>query len=448
MSITFKQLIATINGKVIGKNFNESNVFNNFSIDTRTLEKNDVYIAIIGKKFDGNDFIEEAFKKGASLVVSSNVNLSNEKIIEVVDTNLALQKIAAHFIKSINPKIIAITGSNGKTTTKELAAIILKKYFSKKHVLVSKGNFNNDIGLSLTILGLKKVHKYILLEMGMNNAGEIERLCKIAPPDIAVITNIGEAHIENLKSRDNIARAKKEILIGAKRNSIAILPADDEYYDFLKSTNNIKKIITFGFGKTCDVSFDCDKNIYSLSTKNITVNTKLLGKHNITNIMAAIAISETLSVPVNIIKESLHSHKQIPGRLEVKSLRKNITLIDDSYNSNPSSMMRAIDVLAEHTKYKILVMGDMAELGEHAIKHHTDLAAYILDKKIDLVLGVGKLTSQVIAILGSIGHWYKTNNDLIIALDKFLRKECTVLVKGSRFMKMEDIVRALEDGNA
>jgi UDP-N-acetylmuramoyl-tripeptide--D-alanyl-D-alanine ligase len=446
--ISIRQLISTINGKFIGKTFDNADFVGNFSIDTRTLKNGDIFIAIIGERFDGNDFIEEAFNKGASLVISSRPNINNEQIIEVENTNIALQKIAFFLIKKVNPKIIAITGSNGKTTTKELAAMILRNYFSDKHVLVSKGNFNNNIGLPLTILELKKEHKYILLEMGMNHKGEIDQLCKIAPPDIAVITNIGEAHIENFKSRDDIASAKKEILTGAKRRSIAILPAEDDYYDFLKSSSNINKVIKFGFGNTCDVRFHPDENLYSIKTRKISIHCNLIGEHNRMNIMAAIAIGEALGIPCNVIKESLDGHVIISGRLEIKRLRKDIVLIDDTYNANPSSMMRAIDVLAEYKGNKILVIGDMAELGDLAIKHHKDLAKYILEKKIDMVFGVGKMTKLTIDVLGDVGRWYESNSDLTIDLEKLLKKECIVLVKGSRFMKMEQIVKDLQSRNA
>ena len=446
--ISIRQLISTINGKFIGKKFDNADFAGNFSIDTRTLKNDDIFIAIIGERFDGNDFIEEAFKKGASFVISSRPNINNRQIIEVENTNTALQNIASFLIKKINPKIIAITGSNGKTTTKELASIILRNFFSDKHVLVSKGNFNNNIGLPLTILGLKKEHKYILLEMGMNHKGEIDQLCKIAPPDIAVITNIGEAHIENFKSRDDIASAKKEILTGAKRKSIAILPAEDDYYNFLKSSSNIKKVIKFGFDNTCDIRFYPNENLYSIKTKKIAIHSKLIGEHNRINIMAAIAIGAALDIPCNLIKESLEGHVKISGRLEVKRLKKDIVLIDDSYNANPSSMMRAIDVLAEYKSNKILVIGDMAELGNFAIKHHKDLAKYILEKKIDVVFGVGKMTKLTIDILGDIGRWYASNSDLTIDLEKLLKKECIVLIKGSRFMKMEQIVKDLESRNA
>tara|TARA_B100000035_G_scaffold65972_1_gene53763 strand:+ start:27260 stop:28609 length:1350 start_codon:yes stop_codon:yes gene_type:complete len=446
--ISIRQLISTINGKIIGKKFDNLDFVRNFSIDTRTLKNDDVFIAIHGEKFDGNDFIEEALKKGASFVISSRPNINNEQIIEVKNTTTALQNIASFLIKKINPKIIAITGSNGKTTTKELASTILRNYFSDKHVLVSKGNFNNNIGLPLTILDLKKEHKYILLEMGMNHKGEIDQLCKIAPPDIAVITNIGEAHIENFKSRDDIASAKKEILFGAKRKSIAILPAQDDYYDYLKSSLNLEKVIKFGFDNTCDIQFHPNENLYSIKTKKIAIHSKLIGEHNKANIMAAIAICEALDIPSNIIKEGLDGHEPISGRLRVKRLRKDIVLIDDSYNANPSSMMRAIDVLAEYKGFKILAIGDMAELGKFALKHHKDLAKYILEKKIDMVFGVGKMTKLTIDILGDVGRWYKSNRDLTIDLEKLLKKECIVLIKGSRFMKMEEIVKDLESKNA
>ncbi len=443
--ITLNSLLSIIHGKVKNESFNDVKTLYNFSIDTRTLKKRDIYIAIVGERFDGNDFIEEAFKKGASWVISSKSNYNNDRIIQVDNTNIALQNIAAFLIKTLNPKIIAITGSNGKTTTKELTGKILKNYYTNKHVLVTYGNFNNDIGMPLTILGLTKQHKYILLEMGMNHAGEIEKLCKIASPDIAVITNIGEAHIENFKSRKHLAEAKKEILKGAKNKFIAILPGVDDYYNFLKSSINTKKIITFGLGEKCNIRFLKNENTYLLGEKKVTIKNQLIGEHNINNIMAALGVAEALNIPIDISKKALERQKPIKGRLETKILVNNIILIDDTYNSNPSAMRSAIDVLAQNKMYKILVMGDMAELGVLSTKHHKDIASYILSKKIDLVLCVGEMSKMIVKIIGKNGFWFSSNNDLTVYLKKIIHKDCAILVKGSRAMKMEQIVGSIEN---
>ena len=418
-----------------------------FSIDSRTIKKGDAYIAIEGKKYNGNNFVLDAIKNGAAIAFTSKKEYLAPNIFYVKDGKEFLKKIAGFIIKTINPKVIAVTGSNGKTTTKEITASILQQEYSEKELLIAQGNFNNDIGLPLTILRLNESHKIAILEMGMNHKGEIEDLTRIAPPHIAVITNIGEAHIENFESKDGIAEAKKEILANISKNSFVILPRDDKYFEFLAADLLSTNIITFGKSKESDIRFTTKDNLitrYFLLDKFLDAKCSMIGDHNIMNIMASIGVAKALKISTNLIKNGIESFKGVPGRLEFKYAKNGATIIDDSYNSNPSSMMAAIDVLASQTSsHKILVIGDMAELGEQSQRLHSDIIKYINDSGISHTFAIGGCMKQPITNNIEYGSWYNSKNDLIKDLSALLRKDSVVLIKGSRSMKMEEIINII-----
>ncbi len=445
IALKLSKLIAIVGGKIRQQNVDEAEVVSGFSIDSRTLNKNEVFIAIVGDNFDGNNYIDEVIEKGSPWIISSAKNHKNDQCIYVENTREALSKIAAHFIGIVAPKVIAITGSNGKTTTKEMVAKILFQKYSKSEVLVTKGNFNNDIGLPLTLFNLNQNHKIVVLEMGMNHEGEIIKLCEIAPPDIAVITNIGEAHIENFSSKDAIAKAKKEILIGAKSDAIAVLPQDDSYLSYLRSGLLLQKFISFGTHEHSDIRVELTKTALTIYGESVNIKATLLGKENLINMAAAVAVATALGISKDCVIKAFKDFSPIPGRLEIKKIDRNITIIDDSYNSNPSSMIMAIDVLNEHKLKKILIVGDMAELGPLSKKYHINMGHYILGKKIDLVLGIGNMTKHLIDVIGTKGFWYTSKETLLRDLKKKLQKDSVVLVKGSRVMQMEKIVNALEE---
>jgi len=445
IKITWNDLSSLV--ELPGSNVNYDLAISNFSIDSRTIKKGDVYIAIEGTKYNGNNFIPDAIKNGASIVFTSNKEYLALNIFYVKDGKEFLKKIAAFILKKLNPKVIAITGSNGKTTTKEIIASILQQEYSEKELLITKGNFNNDIGLPLTILRLNEEHKIAILEMGMNHKGEIEDLTRIAPPDIAVITNIGEAHIENFESKDGIAASKKEILANISENSFVILPKDDVYFEFLTKDLLTTKITTFGKSNESDIHYATKSNLitrYFLFDKFLDAKCGLIGKHNIMNIMAGIGVAQNLKISINSIKKGIESVRAVPGRLELKYAKNGATIIDDSYNSNPSSMMAAIDVLASHSSpHKILVIGDMAELGEQSPILHNDIIKYINDSGISFTLAIGNGMQQPIKNSIEFGNWHNSKNDLIKELEIVMREDSVVLVKGSRLMKMEEIINII-----
>ena len=361
------------------------------------------------------------------------------------DGKTALANIALFLREKIKLKVIAITGSNGKTSTKEILVSIMHKYLRQDKLLFTIGNFNNEIGLPLTLLNLKDTHTHAVLELGMNHSGEIAELTKIARPQIALITNIGEAHIENFKSKDNIAKAKKELLENSDQLETCVLPRDDEYYNFLaKDLRDLKKI-TFGFTKDatirCEVIEGQKIKIFT-PDENFDVKINLLGTHNIKNILAACACSYSLDIPPKIMKKSIEEIKPFPGRLEIIDSNRAV-IINDTYNSNPTSMKEAIDVLTSMEGKKILVIGDMAELGNNSNQYHKDLGDYIKESNIDFTLAVGRHTKITMQQLGRNKFWFDSKESLLSKLIKIITKKSIVLVKGSRFMKMEDIVNKI-----
>lgn len=445
IALKVSKLIQVIDGKIKQKQLEEDEEVFGFSIDSRTLRKNEIFIAIQGENFDGSNYIDVAIKKGSSWIITSSKNHKSNRCIYVKNTKETLCKIASYLVGEVSPKIIAITGSNGKTTTKEMVANILYQHYPKNEILVTKGNLNNDIGLPLTLFNLKENHTIVVLEMGMNHQDEITKLCKIAPPDIAVITNIGEAHLENFSSKNGIAKAKKEILLGAKKNGIAILPRDDVYFNYLKSDCLYLRCISFGINKNSNIRLDLSSKVLTVDEEKINIESSLLGKENLMNMAAAVSVANALELPTETIIKGMKTIDSIEGRLEVKITANNIKIIDDTYNSNPSSMMMAIDVLDQFKQKKILIVGDMAELGPLSKKYHTDIGHYILEKNIDLVMGIGNMTKYLIDVLGTKGLWYPSKEDLLNETNKILKKDTVVLVKGSRFMRMEQIVDRINE---
>ena len=419
--------------------------FHAISINSKKIKKDDIFIAIKGLNFDGHDYINEAFKNGAIAAIISDEEKISKNTILVNDTKKSLADIASFILKKFKPFVIGITGSNGKTTTKELIKSILDSNYGTNKILATQANYNNDIGLPLTIFNLNSEHSHIVLEMGMNHPKEISYLANIAPPNFAVITNIGEAHIENFKNREAIANEKKDILRNLKAERIAILPKDSEFFDFLvKDLKNVK-VLSFGMGKDADISCELlnHKKILIKTPKyDLEIKSKLLGHNNISNILAAVTCAYQLKINPTKIKEGIENITPIPSRLELKEGKKRAAIIDDTYNANPSSFLSAIEVLDEFPGKKILVIGDMAELGENSRIYHQELSRTIKETKIDITLGLGKYTKEIITLLGRNNSWFRSKDDLVKHLYSCM-KGSTVLVKGSRSMKMEEIVKKL-----
>ena len=419
--------------------------FHAISINSKKIKKDDIFIAIKGLNFDGHDYINEAFKNGAIAAIISDEEKISKNTILVNDTKKSLADISSLILMKFKPFVIGITGSNGKTTTKELIKSILDSNYGTNKILATQANYNNDIGLPLTIFNLNSEHSHIVLEMGMSHPKEISYLANIAPPNFAVITNIGEAHIENFKNREAIANEKKDILRNLKAEGTAILPKDSEFFNFLvKDLKNVK-VLSFGMSKDADIScelLDHKKILIKTPKYDLEIKSKLLGHNNISNILAAVTCAYQLKINPTKIKEGIENITPIPSRLELKEGKKRAAIIDDTYNANPSSFLSAIEVLNEFPGKKILVIGDMAELGENSRIYHQELSRSIKETKIDITLGLGKYTKEIITLLGRNNSWFRSKDDLVKHLYACM-KGSTILVKGSRSMKMEEIVKKL-----
>ena len=447
MQITLNQIKKIIGGEYQGDVTLLKKKIKRISINSNDIHKGDLFIGIKGEKFDGDLFALNAIQNGAiAAIVASKQEVLKNKII-VKNGREALAKIAQYWKAQSKIPLVAITGSNGKTTTKEIVASILATHLrSKKRLLMSQGNYNNNIGLPLSLLNIEKTQKFAVVEMGMNHKGEISYLSKLARPDVAVITNIAEAHIEFFGSKKGIAKAKSEIFEGLKKNGIAIINRDDEFYSLMKNAARTKNIISFGLNKKADVYFlKSLRKIFHIHTPKgqISIRLKLQGEHNLKNALAAIAASIALKIPLEAIKKGIEAIKPVEGRLEVKKGLNSATLIDDTYNANPESMRAAIDVLANQEGKKFLVIGDMGELGKKAAQYHASIGLYINKKKITDIAGIGPLTKHTINKCKGNAKWFSNKKELIRYVKSKISKDSFVLIKGSRFMKMEEVVEEL-----
>ena len=447
------EIAKAVGGQMLGHEVGMPDVLcESIGSDSRNIQKNQLFLAIKGEYFDGNTFAQAAIQQGAAAVMVSDANTQARPALLVPDTRLALGNLAKYWRNKFTLPLVAITGSNGKTTVKEMLSAILKA--ANKNVLATQGNLNNDIGMPMTLLNLRKEHTVAVIEMGMNHLGEIDYLTRIAQPNIAVINNAGTAHIGELGSRDNIAQAKGEIFAGLQKDGIAIINADDTYKDYWKSLNPDKTIITFGFNQADNVSatYTEIEAAVNTGTSEVTLNTPtgsvtfslaMLGKHNISNALAASACAVALGISNSDIAHGLSNMQAVKGRLQRKAGFNGASLIDDTYNANPDSMKAAIDVLAAQKGDTIFVMGDMAELGADAPQMHADIGAYAKLKGVQTLFTFGELSAQASATFGSEAQHFDALETLLDKLRSAMHKYVTVLVKGSRFMQMERVVNAI-----
>ena len=445
------EIAKAVNGQMLGA---DTEVFS-IGSDSRNIIKNQLFVAIKGEKFDGNTYASEAIKKGAAAVLVSDSQTEARPAVLVKESRLALGLLAKHWRNKFTLPLVAVTGSNGKTTVKEMIAAIL--LLSNKNVLATQGNLNNDIGMPMTLLKIRKEHAYAVIEMGMSHLKEIDYLTRIAQPTVAVINNAGTAHIGELGSRENIAKAKGEIFAGLHNDGVAVINADDEFADYWKSLNQVRKIITFGLSKAADVSatYQTGGNLTHVSLKTpsgkVEFNLAVLGVHNIQNALAASAVAVALGIEITDIAKGLTGFGAVKGRLNWLAGFNGAVLIDDTYNANPDSMKAAIDVLANQNSNPltstIFVMGDMGELGENAPQMHTDIGAYAKQKKINQLFTFGELSQLAEKEYGESAQHFSSIEVLVEAIKNKMKQSVTVLVKGSRFMQMERVVHQLLEKN-
>jgi len=454
MRITAKEIEIAACGQIIRGG--SATTVTGVATDTRGDCEDRLFVPLVGDRFDGHDFIDTAFAKGAKVVLTSskaadpdNVPI-NAALIRVGDTLEALGRLAAWYRMKFNPVVVAITGSVGKTTTKEMIALVLSK---KYKVLKTAGNKNNEIGLPLTIFGLTGEHTALVLEMGMNNPGEVGRLSKIARPDVAVITNIGDAHIKQFGTKKNILKAKLEILEGLSKNGTVFLNGDDTLLKGLMGLID-RPVVYYGIDEGLDVTgmdarmkgemgleFD-----FSWQDRNYGVVLNAPGAHNIHNALAAVAIGLHNGVTPKQIKDALFDFKPDRLRMNISEIGR-IRLINDTYNANPQSMNAAIDVLSElpGDGRRIAVLGDMLELGDYTRERHRETGAYLRKRGVDILVAVGANAPDLAFGAGEVEcHVFSGRGGVAGYVTKMLRPGDIVLVKGSRAMLMDQIVDEIE----
>lgn len=425
-------------------------MFDSVGSDSREIKAGQLFVAIKGENFDGNSFAAEAINKGAAAVMVSDAATLARPALVVPDTRLALGELAKYWRSKFSAPLIGVTGSNGKTTTKEmLTAILGVATGDMNKVHATYGNLNNDIGLPLTLLKIKPQHQYVVAEMGMNHMGEIDYLTHIAKPNVAVINNANTAHIGELGSRENIARAKGEIFAGLQEGGIAVINADNDFADYWQTLNTGRKVVTFGLHAQADVTASYMEQAgvsqVNLITPNgqVSFELKVEGVHNISNALAASATAYALGISNADIAAGLQNFGGVYGRLERKAAVNGAVLIDDTYNANPDSMKAAIDVLAKQAGEKLLVLGDMGELGADAKKMHAEIGAYAKASGLTNLYCLGDLSKEMVSAFGAGAQHFESAQAVAAAVLQELNSNCTVLVKGSRFMHMERVVSLL-----
>ena len=447
-ALTIDEIVRATGGTLIRGEL--SDVVKGISIDSRTLESDTLFIPIKGENFDGHTFIKNACKTSAGYLTEYDDEYDGGFCIKVDSTKKALLDLASYYRDRFDVKVVGVTGSVGKTTTKEFIYSVLSKH---GETLKTEGNFNNEIGLPLTLFGLKPSHRLAVIEMGMSGFGEIERLSKCAKPDIAVITNIGTSHIEYLGSQEGILKAKLEILKGLKTGGKLIVNGDDEY---LSGEDVLYDRITVGINDTGneilaqDIVTDDDGVSFKVDGEQYHIN--ILGIHNVYNALVSIATGRCIGISTDAIKRGLDSYRSDGIRQNILKLEK-CTIINDCYNASPQSVCASLDVLKCISKdnRKIAVLGDMKELGERSAKYHFDVGAYASQKKAaDVLLLIGEHSQHIADGALAYGlnskniHIFETNEEIIEFLKGFLNKSDNLLVKGSRAMKLEVIAEELK----
>lgn len=435
--------------RILGLKASSSIAFAGISIDSRTLAPGNLFVAIPGTHYDGHAFIPEAEAKGAAALLVHHPVTTNLPQLIVPDVIAALGKLTAYWRSQFTIPFVGVTGSNGKTTLKNMLANILKMAASghSEGVLATQGNFNNQLGLPLTLARLSAQHRYAVLEMGMNHLGEIAYLCQLTPLNVAIITNAAACHLAGVGSLDGVAQAKAEIFTGLTPDGVAILNRDDYYYNYW--CEKVQQHISFGFNAEADVWFD--KETYAqgqpttIITKkgSFTIALPLLGEHNIHNALAATAAALALDLSFEVIKSGLEVIQPEPHRLQLYQLKNGTNVIDDSYNANPFSLRAAINTLATFKGKKILVLGDMNELGAEEQAIHQDAGQLIREAGIDRLLTYGSLSANATLAFGDGAEHFHEQEKLIHALKSFIERETTILIKGSCSMKMEKVVQEL-----
>ncbi len=436
------------------KNIEPAQKIQGICIDSRKVKPGDLFVAIEGERFDGHDFVEAAFKKGCiAALIHKEIPNTEEKmpVIHVKDTLEALQQMAKYYVALFDIPIVGITGSTGKTSTKEMIAAVLSQ---KYNVIKNIGNFNNHIGVPLSIFNIEGEHEAAVFEMGMSALGEIDLLASIVKPDISVITNIGLSHIEHLGSQENIFKAKLEIINYFDRNNKLIINYDDAYLKSVDKPLSEFEIIKIGVDKNSDFTISNSRNLgengiqYDLEVNNqlYKINLNVPGEHNVYNATLAIAVGKILDVDINQAIKGLKAYTGYDMRLKIQYANDQIKILNDVYNASPDSMKAALNTLMSlEGNRHIAILSNMLEMGDFSEKYHFEIGEYAIKNGVDIVIAVGDEARQIAegakthATSQQVYH-FSTNEGLIKKIGNILSPEDIILVKGSRGMKMEIIV--------
>lgn len=453
--LTIKELILASEGQLVSK-CNEETIVSNIVIDSRKAGKDSAFVAIVGENLDGHNFINLAINQGCKTIIknkNNNVDIENKEVnvIEVSDTEIALGDIAKFYKNKFKIPFIAVTGSVGKTTTRDMVySTISAKYNSLKNV----GNLNNQFGVPLTLFNLNKEHECAVIEMGMSGFNEIEYLANIVNPQIGIISNIGYSHVEHLGSRDGIFKAKMEIATNFDENSLLIVNGDDDCLKTLKTKDLVYKLRTFGFDKDNDIyceSYEMDEEsinfVADINRKKEEFFIPTVGKHNIYNAMAAILVGLNLNMTIEEIKDGLKDFQCTKNRLDIIKKDK-LTIIDSVYNASIDSMSAALNILGRYENRRVAILGDMFEMGEFAEFGHRQVGKAALGN-IDIMIAIGKDSEFIVKELkennmneNNLYH-FETKEEAIENLDNIIKDDDVILVKASRGMNLEKVVEYL-----
>lgn len=428
--------------------------FQSVSTDSRQIDEGQLFVALRGERFDAHDFLPDVATRASGMVVQRPAKDINVPQWVVADTTEALGQIARANREASSAPVIAITGSSGKTTVKEMVATILRKALGKEEgVLATKGNLNNQIGVPLTLLGLGPQHRYAVIEMGASAVGEIRYLCEIARPDVVLVNNVLPAHVAGFGSVDNIARAKGEIYQGVSAQGVAVFNLDEPYVRQWRGSSKARSLTFSMVDSQADFTAKalvvdesgCYSFVLVTPAGEASVQLALGGEHNVANALAAAACAYAAGVEFGAIVAGLNQLAPVPGRLNTRRLPSGAMLIDDTYNANPGSVKAAINTLVTIPGRHILVLGDMGELGDDEARLHQEIGRYAADKGVDTLMAVGPLSLNTVREFGEGAEHFDSKALLAAQLKTLLDKEAVVLFKGSRFMAMEDVVRLINE---
>ena len=417
------------------------------SIDSRALQAQELFVALRGEKFDGHDFLEASREHGASgALVERRIDVPLPQIL-VEDTFEGLLDLAAAWRRRCSPTMIALTGSNGKTTTRMMIVEILKR---RRKVLATRGNLNNHIGVPLTLLALREPHQAAVIEIGANYSGEVAHLGKAVRPGVAVVLNAGAAHLQGFGSIEGVARAKGELFDCLPDDGVGIVNADDAYCEYWRDVLRPKRTISFGLD-AADVDVGgrvlLDQVLIIVNGETRQLRLQLLGRHNLCNSLAAAAVAHSLGVGIDDTVAGLEAVRAVPGRLCPVAGIAGAQLIDDTYNANPDSLAAGLELLAEHRGERWFVLGDMAELGDDAERLHAEAGRLAARRKVSRLFALGDLSKVAAAAFGEGGEWFASCAALLERLVSRLHEsdasDLAILIKGSRSSRMERVVQGL-----